>query len=1135
MDEDEEEEGEFIILTRSPIGTAESGCNPISGRARILWLHGPAGAGKSAVAQTVSEIYEERKILAGSFFFSLGSAGRGTAKYVFPTLAYQIAMRIPGMRSRIDSIVASDFSIFDKSLDVQINDLIVRPFESLGSSADALPTPVPFLVVIDGLDECGGKASDRVQTHILALIANLVYKHNVPLCFLLVSRPELHIQHMLRSKAFCSHGIVEEISLSADQKFRHDEAHEGARAFLEPTAGEYAGERGKEFLKILETVAQEIPIPGVGAVKIATNLIKGCEESHASLERVEELKLRIQTLAAALVSELKGKKAEDIQAKLKEDINSLEKDLTYIQSKLDQIASQDPLLVMNYKSFKEEKVRKCNVLRNLEKQIRIFHSNQQQLLNIMQDGVKTTMEDVEDMKTTMKDAEAILYDVNRPTAVSSSPQLGTRARIPANTGNFHGRDALVAELVRVLMNVSDGQERPRVCLLGPGGMGKTCTARAIMAHPDMKQYLPDGSRVWVPCVKATSVSLFLDTLYSSLGTTRNTGNTHDDIIFELQSSEGLVLLLDNFETPWSIVGGRAEVEQILRDISQVPRISFLVTMRSAIPPCDDIQWHVVNLPAVDSDAARRIYSNIYANGRDDVNLPELLELVGHMPLAITLMAKVGKLTGLSAEDLVKEYNENGTAMLEQGSDKEHSMDICIGLSVYGPSMERHPKAFNLLATLAMLPVGTTYNKLKNWWARSLPNLSGALAVLREISLVEEQNSTFVVLPVIRRYILDPSRFPPAIRISMIESACNFLSQHTSSRKDDMHKDHTAALSIEEGNLQGILLESTQPTPKLISSLLALARHQHSTRPRTDVIQHALKLVHDMKNNSNLLGAIHLCCGDILADIDQYDDAREHYTLARDSFLSIRDMKQAAECLLEVATVNTTRRHSVYQDEKALIEKARLEFEAIDDPHGLSLCLYHSGTLRWQYGGSQGSYIDAINLMQRARAASAELGDIFQAAKCAHQLAVVYRLQLNYDQVKTWATLAMEELRQSGYFEYLSDPLRMLARASIATGDYDAALKLLIQALESSKSYGSPIDIAEALEHMGRAWAKMGERLDAREAFGESLRMYSSVKAGAQGEIRCRLFLRRLEDSSLSPTGEEADTLYAHYEDIENIM
>jgi len=33
----------------------------------ILWLHGPAGAGKSAIAQTVAETYTWRSELAASF------------------------------------------------------------------------------------------------------------------------------------------------------------------------------------------------------------------------------------------------------------------------------------------------------------------------------------------------------------------------------------------------------------------------------------------------------------------------------------------------------------------------------------------------------------------------------------------------------------------------------------------------------------------------------------------------------------------------------------------------------------------------------------------------------------------------------------------------------------------------------------------------------------------------------------------------------------------------------------------------------------------------------------------------------------------------------------------------------------
>ena len=36
----------------------------------IMWLYGPAGAGKSAIAQTIAELCHARHLLLASFFFS---------------------------------------------------------------------------------------------------------------------------------------------------------------------------------------------------------------------------------------------------------------------------------------------------------------------------------------------------------------------------------------------------------------------------------------------------------------------------------------------------------------------------------------------------------------------------------------------------------------------------------------------------------------------------------------------------------------------------------------------------------------------------------------------------------------------------------------------------------------------------------------------------------------------------------------------------------------------------------------------------------------------------------------------------------------------------------------------------------
>ena len=153
-----------------------------------------------------------------------------------------------------------------------------------------------------------------------------------------------------------------------------------------------------------------------------------------------------------------------------------------------------------------------------------------------------------------------------------------------------------------------------------------------------------------------------------------------------------------------------------------------------------------------------------------------------MPLAITLMAKLAKATGLRADKLIENYQRKGTGMLGHGVDASHSLEICISLSVESPPRKKNPEAYKLLASLATLPVGATYDMLDKWWARNSPDLPGALQVLAETSLVQRRGTHYFVLPVIQSYILDskPSRFPSDVHVAMITSACNFLEQHNSS-------------------------------------------------------------------------------------------------------------------------------------------------------------------------------------------------------------------------------------------------------------------------------------------------------------------------------------------------------------------
>ncbi|KAJ6491008.1 hypothetical protein C8R45DRAFT_787670, partial [Mycena sanguinolenta] len=61
----------------------------------VLWLYGPAGAGKSAIMQTLARQLQNAGRLGGCFFFKRGDATRGNGKTLFATIAYQLALSVP--------------------------------------------------------------------------------------------------------------------------------------------------------------------------------------------------------------------------------------------------------------------------------------------------------------------------------------------------------------------------------------------------------------------------------------------------------------------------------------------------------------------------------------------------------------------------------------------------------------------------------------------------------------------------------------------------------------------------------------------------------------------------------------------------------------------------------------------------------------------------------------------------------------------------------------------------------------------------------------------------------------------------------------------------------------------------------
>ncbi|GLB42923.1 hypothetical protein LshimejAT787_1203720 [Lyophyllum shimeji] len=100
--------------------------------------------------------------------------------------------------------------------------------------------------------------------------------------------------------------------------------------------------------------------------------------------------------------------------------------------------------------------------------------------------------------------------------------------------------------------------------------------------------------------------------------------------------------------------------------------------------------------------------------------------------------------------------------------------------------------------------------------------------------------------------------------------------------------------------------------------------------------------------------------------------------------------------------------------------------------------------------SMGEY-DVVELLHEARATFAEIKDALNVALCADKLSMGYSQRDDFEQARKWAMTAMREYDRIGWYEHASG---ISALAHSNNGDYDSALKLLMQALERSKSTGA---------------------------------------------------------------------------------
>ncbi|KAJ7578858.1 hypothetical protein C8J56DRAFT_1110851 [Mycena floridula] len=726
-----------------------------------------------------------------------------------------------------------------------------------------------------------------------------------------------------------------------------------------------------------------------------------------------------------------------------------------------------------------------------------------------------------------------MMTINHNYPAAKAPASRVRGYMPAANEKLFGRDPEIEKIVKILTAKSSStkskharvaqifRRKPallnskHLALLGAGGQGKTATALKVMAHPAMKQFYSRENSLWVPCDEATSPEMFLHILYKSLAITVDTHNTLEDILSELRkTSKPIILLLDNFETPWNAPEARGTMARILQDIAQFPHVALFVTMRATVAPCEEIEWKEMRIQTLDPAASHQLFISIHPESQEDSKLSELLEMLGHMALA-----------------LISGYQATGTSMLGsmQGSDRQNSVSVSICMSLESSLVKNELNAAILLQMIAMLPSGTSPETLQQWWAQNLENLNGALRILLEASLLERRTTTYFVLPVIRSFLLDPSHFPTNIHDSMVNAACNFLEKYNSLNPGEKSfPDDIQTRAIEEINLQAVLLQTSESNLNVIKALRTLACHQHRVRPRTEVIQHAVKLLQNVTDPNPLAGHVLHSYAAILYDLGQYQESLQQRNLARDAYLAASKPTLAAKALIDIADVSAFIDFSF--NEMPLLEQAQQELESIDEDteqwrKAMARCLLLLGAAhsRWS------DHSKALEHLTRARDFCSDLP--FERAQCADKLADAHHRLQQLDEAEKWAVLAVSEWKQIG--GYFGRSLWALGKIYISKAEYDKAIRSLEEGLQYAKAYGDQPDTANIFLELGRMHMKKGNSNDAKKSFSEALMNYGNLEGVEDEKIVCQYYLNKLDDASKVPTSEEETALDVtwHEEDI----
>ncbi|KAJ6512333.1 hypothetical protein DFH09DRAFT_941511, partial [Mycena vulgaris] len=386
--------------------------------------------------------------------------------------------------------------------------------------------------------------------------------------------------------------------------------------------------------------------------------------------------------------------------------------------------------------------------------------------------------------------------------------------LPSEPKIFHGRESELAEILQVF-----AQQTPRVAILGPGGMGKTSLARAVLHHPKITARY-EKNRLFIPCdTVATTVELG-GLIGSHIGL--KPGTDLKLVISHFSGDPPSLLILDNLETLWELTESRRDIENLLGLLTDIHHLALIITLRGAERPLN-VRWthpFLAPLKPLKHDAAQQTFFDIADDVHNHKEADKILLLTSNIPLVIDLVAHLVNYEG--ASNVLSRWETEGTSLLSDGYDRRSNLDLSISLSISCSRIRSLPHARDLLSLLSLLPDGLSDPELLK---SNLPidNILACKAALLRTSLayVDDQGRVKSLVP-IREYMNKFHTPLPHLIYPLLQYFKELLGLYKEHHGTLLSSKLGARITPNLANIQNILLRNLhQNSPDLITTIYCI--------------------------------------------------------------------------------------------------------------------------------------------------------------------------------------------------------------------------------------------------------------------------------------------------------------------------